>query len=170
MFAVSFNFRSPRANVLCFLAIGSAIAVIWMWHSLSWHARGIILAVYGVACLGAGLIPAVRTRGLLKSGAQAQGTVVGAERSTSHGYDQTSPTTYTYNPVVRFTTADGGTVEFTSAVGYSYSPHIGSTVSVRYRPDDPEQAEIANATTWMLPAAFGLAGGLGLLVAGVVVY
>ena len=163
---VSFSFRSPRANVLCFLAIGSAIVVIWRWHSLSWHARGIILAVYGVACLGAGLIPALRTRGLLKRGAQARGTVAGAERST--GYGRTSSTTY--NPVVRFTTADGRTVEFTSAVGYSYKPHIGSTVSVRYRPDDPQQAEIANATMWMIPAAFGLAGGLGLLVAGVIVY
>src|SRR5262249_23175996 len=125
VFAVNFSFRSPRANLLCFLVIGSAIVVIWTWHSLSWHARGIILAVYGLACLGAGLIPAVRTRGLLKSGAQAQGTVVGAERSTSPRYGQTSSTTYTYNPVVRFTTADGRTVEFASAVGYSYNPHIG---------------------------------------------
>ena len=95
MFAVSFNFRSPRATVLCVLAIASAIVVIWRWHSLSWHARGIILAVYGVACLGAGLIPALRTRGLLKSGAQAQGTVVSAERNASHRYGQASPTTYT---------------------------------------------------------------------------
>jgi hypothetical protein len=102
--------------VLCLLAIASAILVFWTWHSLSWHARGIILAVYGVACLAAGLAPALRTRGLLKSGAQAQGTVVGAERST--GYGRTSSTTYTYKPVVRFTTAAGRTVEFTSAVGY----------------------------------------------------
>src|SRR5215475_1653739 len=56
VFAVNFSFRSPRANLLCFLVIGSAIVVIWTWHSLSWHARGIILAVYGLACLGAGLI------------------------------------------------------------------------------------------------------------------
>ena len=72
--------------------------------------------------------------------------------------------------MVRFTTADGRTVEFASAVGYSYNPHIGRTVSVRYRPDDPEQAEIANAAMWLIPASFGLAGGLGLLVAGAIVY
>src|SRR5215471_9176096 len=167
-FAVNFKFRSPRARVLFFLVVGSAIAVIWTWHSLSWHARGIILAVYGVACLGAGLIPALRTRGLLKSGAQAQGTVVGAERDTR--YDNSGHRVITYHPVVRFTTADGRPVEFTSAVGYSRSPDIGGTVPVRYRPDDPEQGEIDRATMWMIPAAFGLAGGLGLLVAAVIVY
>jgi hypothetical protein len=168
VFAVNFHFRSPRARVLSFLVLGSAIVVISTWHSLSWHARGIILAAYGVACLGAGLIPALRTRGLLQSGAQAQGTVVGAEKST--GYDNSGHRDITYNPVVRFSTADGRTVEFTSAVGYSRSPHIGGTVPVRYRPDDPEQAEIDRATMWMIPAAFGLVGGLGLLVAAVIVY
>jgi hypothetical protein len=127
-----------------------------------------ILAAYGVTVLGVGLIPALRTRGLLKSGARAQGTVVGAERNTSQGYDHTTSTTY--NPVVRFTTADGRTVEFTSVVGYQRRPDIGGAVPVRYRPDDPEQAEIDRAIMWMLPAAFGLVGGLGLLVAGVVVY
>jgi len=122
-FAVKFNFRSPRARVLVFLVIGSGIVVIATWHSLSWHARGIILAVYGLAFLGAMLILALRTRGLLQSGAQAQGTVVGAERDTR--YDNSGHRVTTYNPVVRFTTADGRTVEFTSAVSYSRSPHIG---------------------------------------------
>jgi hypothetical protein len=130
-----------------------------------------ILAAYGVTVLGFGLISALRTRGLLKSGARAQGTVVGAEEDTSRGHDDaTSSSTTTYNPVVRFTTADGRTVEFTSAVGSQHRPDIGGAVPVRYRPDDPEQAEIDRASMWMLPAAFGLVGGLGLLVAGVVVY
>ncbi len=156
----------PRARVLGFLVIGSGFVVIWKWHSLSWHARGMILAAYGVLCLGAGLIPALRTRGLLESGAQAQGTVVDVEKDTSSGQYGGS----TYNPVVRFTAADGRTVEFTSAVGYSRSPDIGGAVPVRYRPGDPEQAEIDRATMWMIPAAFGLVGGLGLLVAAVIVY
>jgi len=167
-FAVKFNFRSPRARVLVFLVIGSGIVVIATWHSLSWHARGIILAVYGLAFLGAMLILALRTRGLLQSGAQAQGTVVGAERDTR--YDNSGHRVTTYNLVVRFTTADGRTVEFTSAVGTSRSPDIGGAVPVRYRLDHPEQAEIDRATMWILPAAFGLVGGLGLLVAAVFVY
>jgi hypothetical protein len=164
--AISVNFRSTRAKVLGGLAIGSVFAVLAIWDALSWHARGMILAAYGVVCLGAGLIPALRARGLLESGTQAQGTVVDAKKDTSSGqYGGT-----TYSPVVRFTTVEGRTVEFTSAVGYSRSPDIGGAVPVRYRPNDPEQAEIDRATTWMVPAAFGLVGGLGLLVAAVIVY
>jgi hypothetical protein len=166
--AVSVKSGGPRTRVLGFLVVGSVFVVFWKWDSLSWHARGMILAAYGAVCLGAGLIPALRTHGLLKSGTQAQGTVVDAKRDT--GYDNSGHRYITYNPVVRFTTADGRTVEFTSAVGYSRSPDIGGTVPVRYRPDDPEQAEIDRATMWMLPAAFGLVGGLGLLVAAVIVY
>jgi hypothetical protein len=67
----------------------------------------------------------------------------GREKDTSSG--QYSGTTY--SPVVRFTTVEGRTVEFTSAVGYSRSPDIGGAVPVRYRPNDPEQAEIDRATT-----------------------
>jgi hypothetical protein len=67
-----------------------------------------ILAAYGVTLLGVALIPALRTRAMLKSGARAEGTVVGTkEGRTSRGTR--------YYPVVRFTTADGRMVEFTSA-------------------------------------------------------
>jgi hypothetical protein len=37
---------------LGFLVIGSTIVVVWRWDSLSWHARGTILAAYGVTLLG----------------------------------------------------------------------------------------------------------------------
>ncbi len=164
--AVDVKLRGPRTSVLGFLVIGSVFVVFWKWDSFSWHARGMILAAYGVVCLVAGLIPALRTRGLLESGAQAQGTVVDVKKDTSSGQYGGS----TYNPVVRFTAVDGRTVEFTSAVGYSRSPDIGGAVPVRYRRGDPEQAEIDRATMWMIPAAFGLVGGLGLLVAAVIVY
>lgn len=48
---------------------------------------------------------------------------------------------------------------FTSPVGYDIAPRVGDSVSVRYRPDNPEQAD--QVITWALPAAFGLLGGLG---------
>lgn len=155
--------RSPRARVLVLLLLGSAFVVSWKWNSLSAHARGLILAAYGVTLLGFLLIPAFRTRGLLKSGAMARGTVVGAEEDRDD--DGT-----TYNPVVRFTTADGRTVEFTSVVGYSRKPDIGGAVDVRYLADDPEQAEIDRAAMWLLPAAVSVLSGLGLVVAGAVLY
>jgi hypothetical protein len=136
-----------------------------VWDSLSWHPRGMILAAYGIVLLPFGLIPALRTRGRLRSGAQAQGTVVGTERQKDTG----ARTSY-YHPVVRFTTPDGRTVVFTSAVGYKIKPNEGDPVPVRYRPDNPEQAEMDRAIAWVMPVVFGLVGGLGLLVAGVVVY
>jgi Protein of unknown function (DUF3592) len=157
--------RGPRAVGLGFLLIGSVFVVSRVWHSLSWHARGMILAAYGIAFLPFALIPALRTRGRLKSGARTQGTVVGTDRQKDTG----ARTSY-YHPVVRFTAPDGRTVEFTSAVGYQIKPDEGDPVPVRYRPDNPEQAEIDRAIAWMMPAAFGLLGGLGLLVAGVVTY
>ena len=170
MFAFRLTFpRSPWARALSLLLAGSAVVVWWKWDSLSPHARGLILAGYGVTLAGFLLIEAFRTRRLLTSGAMARGTVVGAEEDTSRDHDGHRSTT-TYSPVVRFTTADGRTVTFTSAVGYSSEPDVGGAVDVRYLPDDPEQAEIDRATMWVLPAAFGALGGLGLLVAGVTVY
>lgn len=159
--------RSPRARALVLLVAGSVVVVWWKWDSLSARARGLILAAYGFALAGLLLLQALRTRKLLTSGAMARGTVVDAAEDTNWDHDGRSSTTY--NPVVRFTTADGRTVEFTSTVGYSSEPDTGGAVDVRYLPDDPEQAEIDRATMWMLPAAFGVLGGLGLLVAGVVV-
>jgi hypothetical protein len=43
--------------VLVFLVFGSVFVVIWKWDSLSWHDRGMILAAYGVVCLGGRVDP-----------------------------------------------------------------------------------------------------------------
>jgi hypothetical protein len=40
-------------------------------------------------------------------------------------------------PVVRFTTADGRTVQFVSSSGSSSPPAVGDSVDVLYDPDDP---------------------------------
>jgi hypothetical protein len=159
--------RSPRAVAVGFLLIGSVFLVYLVWDSLSWHARGMILAAYGATALAVGLIPALRTRRLLKSGATAQGVVVGAKQQTHQRHDGI---TYSYRPVVRFTAPDGRQVVFTSAVGSQRAPDLGVLVPVRYRPGNPQEAEIDRAVIWVLPAAFGLVGGLGLLAASVVVY
>ena len=158
MFAVSFS-RPWIIGLLIFGVILGGLAA----DSGHPHAGGILFAAFGVAILWFGLIPALRVRVLLKDGVQAQGTVVGAER-------QRIQTLATHHPRVQFTTADGRTVEFTSAVGFAHEPDHGGAVPVRYRRDDPEQAEIERATSWMLEAALGLLAGLGLLVIGVVVY
>jgi hypothetical protein len=159
--------RGPRSILFTCLLLASGLLVSWKWDSLSPHARGIILAAYGVIGLSL-LIPALRTRELLKSGIQAQGTVVGAERHSDGG--SRGRRSITYHPVVRFVTADGRLAEFTSAVGYASRPDIGAAVPVRYRADAPAQAEIDRAIMWVFPAVMGLVFGLGLLVTGVVSY
>jgi hypothetical protein len=79
--------RGPRETLLGFLLIGSVFLVFWRWSLLNWHARGMILAAYGVVLLLVVLLPALRTRGLLKSGAPAEGAVVGSEQKTSTDKD-----------------------------------------------------------------------------------
>ena len=159
--------RTPRAMVLSILVAGSAVVVFWKWDSLRPHARGLILAAFGVTLAGFLLFEAFRARRLLTSGAMARGTVVGAERQSGGLRGRGS---FTYRPVVRFVTAAGRMVTFTSAVGYRRRPEVGGAVGVRYLPADPEQAAIDSATMWVFPAAVGLVFGLGLLAAGVVTY
>jgi hypothetical protein len=80
----------------------------------------------------------------------AQGTVVGVEprRSGPTGIwavvaGLTFVPNILYHERVRFTTPDGRTVVFTSARGSPDSDvELGRTVPVRYRPEDPEQAEV----------------------------
>jgi Protein of unknown function (DUF3592) len=160
--------RGPRETLLAFVLIGSGFLVFWRWSLLNWHARGMILAAYGIVLLLVVLLPALRTRGLLKSGAAAQGTVVGAEQKTSTDNDGFTHTYY--HPRVRFSTPDGRAVVFTSTFGSQSEPDLGGSLPVRYRVEDPEQAEVDSALTWVIRAALGFLGGLGLLVAGVVVY
>jgi hypothetical protein len=152
---------SRRVGVLFYLVFGSIFLAIAKPDLLNRYAWGLILAADGVALLLGLVRPALRMRGLLKSGAAAQGTVVGAVQKTSDGDPY-------YHPRVQFTTAEGRTVEFTSTFGSQFAPKVGDPVPVRYRPDSPEQAEADGATMWVLPAAVGSVFGLGLLVVGII--
>jgi hypothetical protein len=83
-----------------------------------------ILAAYGATVVAIGLVPALRTRGLLKGGAAVQGVVVGAKLETHQARD--GSTYYSYRPVVRFGAPGGRQVVFTSALGSPRSPPAGS--------------------------------------------
>jgi hypothetical protein len=80
----------------------------------------------------------------------AQGTVVGVEqrRSGPTGIwavlaGLTFVPNVLYHERVQFTTADGRTVVFTSALASPESDvELGRPVPVRYRPEDPEQAQV----------------------------
>jgi hypothetical protein len=165
----------PRLAWASVLVPGILIVTVWAWQVLGWQARGMLLAAYGVAVALVLLRPALRTRARLKAGVSAQGTVVGAEkRISSTGIGTWAPTfvpNTLYHARVRFTTRDGRTVVFTSALGSPDSGlERGRPVPVRYHPEHPEQAQVDSPWGWVVPGVLGLLGGLGLLVAGVVVY
>ena len=75
-----------------------------------------------------------------------------------------------YYARVRFTTRDGQTREFTSAVGYLSEPSVGDPRPVRYRSDDPEQAEVDKPVPWMFFGVLTLLVGVTLVVAGVFMF
>ena len=152
---------SRRVGLLLYLVFGSIFLAIAKPDLLNRTAWGLILAADGVALLLGLVRPALGMRGLLNSGALAQGTVVGTVQKTGGG-------DASYHPRVQFTTAEGRTVEFTSTFSSQFAPKVGNPVPVRYRPDSPEQAEADSATMWMLPAAVGSLFGLGLLVVGII--
>ena len=165
----------PRLAWASVLVPGSVIVTVWAWQVLGWHARGMLLAAWSVAVALVLLRPALRTRARLKAGVSAQGTVVGAEkRISSTGIGTWAPTfvpNTLYHARVRFTTRDGRTVVFTSPLGSPDSDlELGRPVPVRYRSEDPEQAQVDTPLAWVVPTALGFLGGLGQLVAGVVVY
>jgi Protein of unknown function (DUF3592) len=67
---------------------------------------------------------------------------------------------FNYGPVVQFTSQDGQTAQFVSAVRSSLR-QVGEHVPVAYAPDSPGDAKIdAFAGRWFLPGLFGILGGV----------
>jgi len=129
-----------------------------------------LAVVFGAAGVGLALVSVarlVRIRGLLRHGAPIEGTVVRVWR-TKWTSDE-GRTFVTYRRRVRFTTPDGGAVEFTSRVGTKVAPHEGQSVPVRYRADNPKQAEVDTPAAWK-SAAILLLFGLALLITAAFIY
>ena len=96
-----------------------------------------------------------RRRAFVRHSAVASGTIVGLTENRER--EEIS-----YFPKVRFQTASGREVTFESGMGSSpEAGRIGDTVAVRYRPDQPEAAEIDSfMSLWGVAL---LSGGLGLV-------
>jgi hypothetical protein len=96
-----------------------------------------------------------RRRAFVRHSAVASGTIVGLTENRER--EEIS-----YFPTVRFRTASGREVTFESEMGSSSEAgRIGDTVAVRYRPDQPEAAEIDSfMSLWGMAL---LSGGLGLV-------
>jgi Protein of unknown function (DUF3592) len=148
----------PALIFAAVLAIGT-----FSWDRLDQHGKGLFLAAAGVLIVLLQVRSGLHIRELLTTGARAHGVVVGAETSSDDDGD-------TYYARVRFTTRDGQTKEFTSAVGHASEPSVGDPRPVRYRPDDPEQAEVDKPAPWIFFGALSLLIGLALVVAGAFMY
>lgn len=121
-----------------------------------------IIAAIGIAMLAAALYWVQSTRHFLAQSSTAQGTVVAL---LPEGRDIARA------PVVRFVTANGDNIEFTSDTrsnppGYTQ----GQRVEVLYHPDAPRDAKISDfGSLWGGPIALGCFGSIFLLVGGGIV-
>ena len=98
----------------------------------------------------------------------AEGVVVGQQQEDSSTRDTDRLDGHPlFAPVVAFKTADGRTVEFTSAEYVSRTEYpLGRTVRVLYDPARPERAEIDALETLWLAGAIWMAGGLACIAGG----
>jgi Protein of unknown function (DUF3592) len=114
-----------------------------------------IFALVGGAMLLVAGGQLARRRAFVRHSAVASGTIVGLTENRER--EEIS-----YFPKVRFQTASGREVTFESEMGSSSAAgRIGDTVAVRYRPDQPEAAEIDSfMSLWGVAL---LSGGLGLV-------
>jgi hypothetical protein len=127
----------------------------------------IYLIIFGLIFFGIGAGLTYRQSVLESAGEQAQGEVIGL--STNCDSDGCS-----YAPVVRFNTRDEKTITFEST--YSSSPpayEVGERVTVVYRLDSPEKAEIKGAGMTFRLIFMGVGGliaavGLGMFSTSVV--
>jgi Protein of unknown function (DUF3592) len=95
--------------------------------------------------------------------------VAGAERVTGEvidlSRDEDDEGGVTFHPVVRFTTADGRTVEFVSPSGSSPPSHSeGDRVEVLYDPDDPQDAQLSGFIDLWLDSVVAFGIGVGFIV------
>lgn len=129
--------------------------------------------ILGIFCLvGIGLLVlafflARNSHALVAEGRHASGTVIELARNVSSRDGRRSTT---YRPVVRYVTASGETIEFTSSSGSNPpSYHPGETVEVLYRADNPYRARINGFfSLWGAAAICGFIGLLFVAIPGVI--
>jgi hypothetical protein len=115
-----------------------------------------VIAV-GLVFVGAGFF-IHQKRTPFPDGRTTTGTVTGIETTPGSGNRTTQ-----YSRVVTFTTADGTSVSATEPISSSSRPETGETVTVSYRPADPQSARIIPDRDWLFLGVVGL-GGLTVLI------
>jgi hypothetical protein len=115
----------------------------------------LVCLALGVGLLLASAATFVHIQRFMAGAEHATGTVIDLSEDLSSN-DGT-----VYYPVVRFTTAEGRTVEFRSSTGSSSPPDVGDRVDVLYDADDPQDAKLSGFfDLWLWTIALG---GLGIM-------
>ena len=127
-------------------------------------AVGAALTVGGMVFAGLGVLQLVQARRASRSMTRTSGVVVDLRLVLSGHHSGSS---WVYQPVVRFTTADGRVVDFQSSFGSRPSLYRrGQHVPVAYDPREPGKARLdTTAARGLLPAAF-IVIGVGLALFG----
>ena len=123
-----------------------------------------IFTLIGVAMLIAAVRQFGRRRDFIRYSATVFGTIIALTENREGGE-------ITHFPKIRFQAASGREITFESAMGSSLATHrVGDVVTVRYRVDQPYQAEIDSfMSLWGVALLFGVLGvaflfvGLGIL-------
>ena len=109
-----------------------------------------IFTLIGVAMLIAAVRQFGRRRDFIRYSATVFGTIIALTENREGGE-------ITHFPKIRFQAASGREITFESAMGSSLATHrVGDVVTVRYRVDQPYQAEIDSYTTLSLGARYRL--------------
>ena len=123
------------------------------------------MPLIGLALLALAVLITWNTATWLKRTVEAQGTVTQMLHMTDKDGD------VTYKPVVRFSTAEGRTIEFKSS--FSTNPpayRVGQSVAVVYLPDEPEKAQIRGfLSLWMGPMIIAFIGAIFFLIGAAIV-
>ncbi len=127
-----------------------------------------IFSVIGIAMLAGALYWVQNIRTFVDQASTAQGTVVDWVQSRSSSSSSSSGSSSTWAPVVRFVTAKGEKIEFTSGVSSSPPSYSkGESVEVLYDPGAPRAARIKGfVALWLGPMIVGGIGSIFFLIGG----
>lgn len=124
-----------------------------------------IFTLIGIGMLVGALLFYRSTRSFLAKALSTEGTVIDfiASRSTSSSSGTSS---YTYQPVVVYTDANGDITQFVSSVGSNPPDYsVGERVEVLYLPGKTQEAKINSFfSLWGGVAILGALGGIFFLV------
>jgi hypothetical protein len=126
-----------------------------------------VFSAIGIAMVAGALFWVQNIRSFLAQASTAQGTVIDLVRSRSSSSSSSSSSS-TYAPVVRFVTAKGEKIEFTSSSSSNPPSHSqGESVEVLYQPGAPRDARINGfVSLWLGPMIVGGIGSIFFLIGG----